>query len=105
MIATNARLTKVQATKVAQMAHDGFARAIYPAHTMGDGDAIFALATGAIDNSDVSRIGGLAADAMVEAIVRAVQQAKGIPGYPAARRSSNNQRNGTVHFNSSARSE
>jgi L-aminopeptidase/D-esterase-like protein len=85
VIATNARLTKVQATKVAQMAHDGFARAIYPSHTMGDGDAIFALATGAIDNSDVSRIGALAADAMVEAIVRAVQQAEGIPGYPAAR--------------------
>lgn len=85
VIATNARLTKVQATKVAQMAHDGFARAIYPAHTMGDGDAIFALATGAIDNSDVSRIGALAADAMVEAIVRAVQEAMGIPGYPAAR--------------------
>ncbi len=84
VIATNARLTKVQATKVAQMAHDGFARAIYPAHTMGDGDAIFALATGAIDNSDVSRIGALAADAMAEAIVRAVQAAKGIPGYPAA---------------------
>ena len=84
VIATNARLTKVQATKVAQMAHDGFARAIYPAHTMGDGDAIFALATGAIDNSDVSRIGALAADAMAEAIVRAVQTAKGIPGYPAA---------------------
>jgi L-aminopeptidase/D-esterase-like protein len=85
VIATNARLTKAQATKVAQMAHDGFARAIYPAHTMGDGDAIFALATGAIDNSDVSRIGALAADAMVEAIIRGVRAAKGIPGYPAAR--------------------
>jgi L-aminopeptidase/D-esterase-like protein len=85
VIATNARLTKMQATKVAQMAHDGYARAIYPAHTMGDGDAIFALATGEIDNGDVSRIGSLAADAMVEAILRGVQQARGIPGYPAAR--------------------
>jgi L-aminopeptidase/D-esterase-like protein len=84
VIATNARLTKAQATKVAQMAHDGYARALYPAHTMGDGDAIFALATGAIDNSDVSRIGALAADAMVEAILRAVRAARGIPGYPAA---------------------
>jgi L-aminopeptidase/D-esterase-like protein len=84
VIATNARLTKAQATKVAQMAHDGFARAIYPAHTMADGDAIFALATGAIDTGDVSRIGTLAADAMVEAIIRAVRAAKGIPGYPAA---------------------
>jgi L-aminopeptidase/D-esterase-like protein len=84
VIATNARLTKVQATKVAQMAHDGLARAIYPAHTMADGDAIFALATGRIDNSDVSRIGALAAEAMADAIVRAVRQAKGIPGFPAA---------------------
>lgn len=84
VVATNARLTKAQATKVAQMAHDGLARAIYPAHTMGDGDAIFALATGAIENSEVSRIGALAAEAMADAIVRAVRQAKGIPGYPAA---------------------
>ena len=84
VVATNAILTKVQATKVAQMAHDGVARAIYPAHTMGDGDAIFALATGAIDGGDVSRIGALGADVMTEAIVRAVQQATSIPGYPAA---------------------
>ena len=85
VIATNARLTKAQATKVAQMAHDGLARAIYPSHTMGDGDAIFALATGGIDNSDVSRIGALAADAMAEAIVRAVRKADSIPGFPAAK--------------------
>ena len=85
VIATNARLTKAQAAKVAQMAHDGLARAIYPAHTMGDGDAIFALATGGIDNADVSRIGALAAEVMTDAIVRAVQRATGIPGYPAAR--------------------
>ena len=84
VVATNARLTKVQATKVAQMAHDGFARAIYPAHTMGDGDAIFALATGSIEGADVSRVGALGADVMAEAIVRAVRQARGIPGYPAA---------------------
>ena len=84
VVATNARLTKVQASKVAQMAHDGLARTIYPAHTMGDGDAIFALSTGQIDGADVSRVGALAADAMAEAILRAVRQAKGIPGFPAA---------------------
>jgi L-aminopeptidase/D-esterase-like protein len=84
VVATNARLTKVQAAKVAQMAHDGLARTIYPAHTMGDGDTIFALATGSIESSEVSRIGALAAEVMAEAIVRAVQQARGIPGYPAA---------------------
>ena len=85
IIATNAQLTKVQATKVAQMAHDGLARAIYPAHTMGDGDTIFALATGSIANSDVSRIGALGADVMAEAIVRAVRAAESFPDYPAAR--------------------
>jgi len=84
-VATNARLTKVQATKVAQMAHDGFARAIYPAHTMGDGDTIFALATGRIENSDVSRVGALGAEVMAEAIVRAVRAADGLPGFPAVR--------------------
>jgi L-aminopeptidase/D-esterase-like protein len=85
VVATNARLTKVQATKVAQMAQDGLARAIYPSHTMADGDTMFALATGEIDNNDVTRIGALASDAVVEAIVRGVQAATSIPGYPAAR--------------------
>jgi L-aminopeptidase/D-esterase-like protein len=86
VVATNATLTKVQATKVAQMAHDGLARAIVPAHTTGDGDAIFALATGVRTGpADVDTIGALAADAMAEAIVRAVRAAVSIPGYPAAR--------------------
>jgi L-aminopeptidase/D-esterase-like protein len=85
IVATNARLTKVQATKVAQMAHDGVARAIYPAHTMGDGDTIFALATGEVDTADVSRVGAIAADAVADAIVRAVLAAESIPGFPAAR--------------------
>ena len=85
VIATNAQLTKVQATKIAQMAHDGLARAIYPAHTMGDGDTMFALATGATTYSDVSRIGALGADVMAEAIVRAARAAEGLAGYPAAR--------------------
>jgi L-aminopeptidase/D-esterase-like protein len=85
VVATNAQLTKVQTSKIAQMAHDGFARAIWPVHTMGDGDTIFALATGRRSGAaDVDRIGALAADALAEAIVRAVRAAKGIPGYPAA---------------------
>ena len=84
VVATNAKLTKAQAKKVAQMAHDGFARAIVPSHTSGDGDTIFALATGTRDGEvSVDRIGALAADAMVEAILRAVRAAKGIPGFPA----------------------
>ena len=86
VVATNATLTKVQATKVAQMAHDGFARAIYPAHLTVDGDAIFALATGARpERVDLNQLGALAADVTAEAIVRAVRAATSIPGYPAAR--------------------
>jgi L-aminopeptidase/D-esterase-like protein len=86
VVATNATLTKTQATKVAEMAHDGFARAIYPSHTMGDGDTIFALSTGTLTgNADVSRIGALAAQAVADAILRAARQATSIPGYPAAR--------------------
>jgi len=85
VVATNAVLTKTQATKMAQMAQDGFARAIYPAHTMYDGDTVFALATGDVAGFDVSTIGALAADTVTDAIVRAINSATGIPGYPAAR--------------------
>jgi L-aminopeptidase/D-esterase-like protein len=86
VVATNARLTKTQATKVAQMAHDGLARAITPVHTPLDGDTIFTLATGALDRDpDVLAIGSLAAEAIADAVVRAVRAATGVPGYPAAR--------------------
>jgi L-aminopeptidase/D-esterase-like protein len=86
IVATNVALTKTEATKVAQMAHDGYARAISPVHTPSDGDTIFALATGTkAGAADVGRIGALAAEAVADAIVRAVTQAQGIPGYPAAR--------------------
>ena len=82
VVATNAKLTKSQATKVAQMAQDGIARTIRPAHTMLDGDVIFALSTGT-KKADVSMIGAFAAEAVAEAIVRAVKKAApagGIPG-------------------------
>ena len=86
VVATNARLTKAQATKVAQMAQDGLARAISPTHTPFDGDTIFSLATGTHKGTaNLLTIGALAADAMAEAIVRAAREATGIPGYPAAR--------------------
>jgi L-aminopeptidase/D-esterase-like protein len=86
VVATNAVLTKAQAQKVAQMAHDGFARAISPAHTPADGDTIFALATGTRPgDANVGLIGALAAEVMADAILRAVSQSTGIPGYPAAR--------------------
>lgn len=86
VVATNATLDKAQARKLAQMAHDGFARAIVPAHTPLDGDTIFALATGALPGEpDLTKIGALAADVMAEAVVRAVRTAAGLPGLPAAR--------------------
>jgi L-aminopeptidase/D-esterase-like protein len=92
VVATNARLSKVEALKMAQMAHDGYARAIAPTHTMGDGDTIFAIATGSVDASvnvnasvNVSVVGALAADAMSAAIVRAATEATALGGLPAAR--------------------
>jgi L-aminopeptidase/D-esterase-like protein len=86
VVATNRFLTKAQATKVAQMAHDGLARVIYPVHTPADGDTIFAISTGVDTGAvDVGTIGALAAQVASEAILRAVTQATGLPGYPAVR--------------------
>ena len=86
LVATNAKLTKADVNRVAMMADDGFARAIYPSHTTGDGDTVFALATGHWDGqANVTMVGALAADAMAEAIVRAVSKAETIGGVPSAR--------------------
>jgi L-aminopeptidase/D-esterase-like protein len=86
VVATNARLDKAQATKMAQMAHDGLARTIEPVHTPFDGDTIFALATGAWDGEpDLMTIGELAAQATAEAVLRAVEEAESIHGLPASR--------------------
>lgn len=89
VVATNAKLTKIEATKMAQMAHDGLARALSPVHTPYDGDVVFALATGTLDKApdgprDLITIGALAADAAARAIVRAATQSSGLPGLPAA---------------------
>ena len=85
VVATNARFEKTQMTKIAQMAHDGLARAINPAHTPYDGDTLFAMSTGnASVNANVTLVGALAAEVVSEAILRAVRTAKGIPGYPSA---------------------
>jgi L-aminopeptidase/D-esterase-like protein len=86
VVATNAVLTKVQASRLAVMADDGLARAIVPAHTIGDGDTVFALATGAWKGDvNLTIIGALAADALAEAIVRAASRAEASGGLPAAR--------------------
>ncbi|MGE3404182.1 MAG: P1 family peptidase [Vicinamibacterales bacterium] len=86
VVATNARLTKAEANRVALMADDGLARAIVPAHTVGDGDTVFALATGRWSGeASLTVIGALAADVLSEAIVRAVTEAEALGGLPAAR--------------------
>jgi L-aminopeptidase/D-esterase-like protein len=86
IVATNAKLTKSQANRMALMADDGIARAISPSHTMGDGDTIFAMATGKWDGTaDVTIVGALAADALSEAIVRAAVMAPPSNGLPSAR--------------------
>jgi L-aminopeptidase/D-esterase-like protein len=90
VVATDAVLTKAQAGKLAQMAHDGFARSINPVHTMTDGDTIFALATGASGQSaNLTLLGALAADVMATAVVRGVRAATrlsgpGVPDLPCA---------------------
>jgi L-aminopeptidase/D-esterase-like protein len=84
VVVTNARLTKAEATKVAQMAQDGVARAVAPAHTPWDGDTMFTLATGTYQGPvDLLTVGAVAADLVAEAIVRAVRAARGLPGIPA----------------------
>ena len=89
VVATNARLTKAQAARMALMADDGYARAIAPSHTNGDGDTIFSLATGrwdgTADTTLVTLIGALAAEAVADAVVRAATQATGVAGIPAIR--------------------
>ena len=91
VVATDALLTKVQANKVAQMAHDGLARSINPVHTMTDGDTLFALATGASGiAANATLIGALAAAVVAEAVLRGVRAATrlsgpGLPDLPCAR--------------------
>ncbi len=85
VVATSATLTKAQATKVAQMAHDGLARTIYPVHTPADGDTMFALATGSHRGlADVATVGALAAEVVAQAVLRAAWAASSLPGLPAA---------------------
>jgi L-aminopeptidase/D-esterase-like protein len=86
VIATNAKLDRVQITKVAQMAHDGMARAINPVHTLWDGDTLFAVATGkSTVHVNHSALGAIAAEVLSTAIVRAATQTTGIPGFPSYR--------------------
>jgi L-aminopeptidase/D-esterase-like protein len=104
VVATNAKLSKTQTSKLAQMAHDGLARSINPVHTPYDGDALFALSTGTARMSaqstpagseqdvgggavlhELTLIGSLGADVVAKAVCRAVLAAKGLPGLPSHR--------------------
>lgn len=82
VVATNAKLTKEQANKVAQMAHDGLARAVRPAHTMFDGDTLFAVAAGQVEG-DVNIIGAYGADMIEQAIRNGVRAATPLAGIRA----------------------
>ena len=91
VIATDAVLTKAEANKLAQMAHDGLARTIDPVHTASDGDTVFALGTGASTLiAPLTVLGALAAEVTARAVLRAVWAAEGLhgpdlPELPAAR--------------------
>ena len=90
-VATNARLDKVQATRLAIMADDGLSLAVRPAHTPSDGDTVFVLATGRHE-ADVSAVpslltllGSMASQAVSRAIVNGVREATGLGGVPSVR--------------------
>jgi len=86
VVATNAHLTKAQATKMAQVAHHGLVRTIIPVHTTLDGDLVIGLATGPAEGgieADLNAVGLAAADAVAEAVLRAVTKATALGGLPA----------------------
>jgi L-aminopeptidase/D-esterase-like protein len=84
VVATNACLNKAIATRVAMMAQDGYARAIIPIHTFGDGDVTFCMSTGKLQ-ADPNRVGAIAAWVMARAVVKAVKAAESLHGVPAYR--------------------
>lgn len=83
VVASNAKLTKEETNKVAQMAQNGVARTVRPAHTMFDGDTLFALSTGELE-ADVNIVGAYAAEAMAQAVVDGVRAARPMGGLPSA---------------------
>lgn len=86
VIATNASLSKTQASALAQLAGDGLVRTVWPIHTIADGDTVFALATGTKPGPpNLLTLGALAADVMSTAVLRAATQATGLPTLPAVR--------------------
>lgn len=79
IVATNANLTKAQCKKISQMAHDGYAKSIFPIHTPHDGDTIFTMATGEVDvDNDVTLLGSLATEVVQESIIKAIKNAQSV---------------------------
>lgn len=79
IVATNAKLTKSQCKKISQMAHDGYAKSIFPIHTPHDGDTIFTMSTGEIDvDNDVTLLGSLATEVVQESIIKAIKNAQSV---------------------------
>ena len=98
VVATNAKLNKAQANKLASAAHDGLALAVRPAHLMSDGDTIFALATGQVD-ADMNRLCAAAVLCVSRAIVRGVQAANGLGGVKAVSELTTNEVYGRYSMN------
>jgi len=84
VVATDAKLSKVEATKLAHMAQVGIARTIDPCHTMYDGDALFALSSGD-KKADFNALGAAAAEVVAEAIIKSIRNAETLAGVPAAK--------------------
>ncbi|MFA7248394.1 MAG: P1 family peptidase [Dehalococcoidia bacterium] len=86
VVATNAALTKTQVNRIATVAHDGFARAIWPVHTRGDGDVIFALATGEhpVEADEYPAIEAMCTLVIERAVIAGVRAATGLGGVPSA---------------------
>jgi L-aminopeptidase/D-esterase-like protein len=86
VVATNATLAKAQVNRLATVCHDGFARTIWPAHTRGDGDTIFALATAEVelDAARYTALEAIATQAVERAVLRGVTMAVGLAGTPSA---------------------
>lgn len=88
LVVTNGKLTKAEANKLASMAHNGYGRAMRPAHSIFDGDTIFTMATGKVE-ADINVIGFLSARVMERAIVNAIKSADsafGIKSYKDLKR-------------------
>jgi L-aminopeptidase/D-esterase-like protein len=81
VVATNAQLTKPQAQKLAQLAQHGLVRGLSPAHTVFDGDIVFAVSTGSVA-ADLTQLGVIAADLLAICLARAVRTARSLSGVP-----------------------